>query len=95
MTPLLGDTLVTIGKVPSFEMINQDGDRISNAYYNDKVYVVEFFYNMPFHCPIMNQNMAKIEKEYLDNALFGIASFTINPEYDTLKSLRNMRQLIT
>ena len=44
--------LVKIGKVPSFEFTNQDGKLISNAFYKDKVYVIEFFFTTcPTICP--------------------------------------------
>ena len=76
--------LVKIGKVPPYEFTNQDGKLISNSFYNDKVYVIEFFFTTcPTICPKMNENMVKIQNEYYGNINFGIASFSINPEYDT------------
>jgi len=81
--------LVTIGKVPSFEFTNQDGKLISNSFYKDKVYVVEFFFTTcPTICPRMNENMVKIQKEYYGNPNFGIASFSINPKHDTPEILK-------
>ena len=54
-------------KVPSFEFINQDGMLVNNTTYEDKVYVVEFFFTTcPSICPIMNQKMLTIENEFLD-----------------------------
>lgn len=81
--------LVTIGKVPSFEFTNQDGKSISNSFYNEKVYVVEFFFTTcPTICPKMNENMVKIQNEFYGNLDFGIASFSINPKYDTPSILK-------
>lgn len=81
--------LVTIGKVPSFEFTNQDGKIISNSYYNEKVYVVEFFFTTcPTICPKMNENMVKVQNEFYGNLDFGIASFSINPKYDTPSILK-------
>ncbi|SDW35778.1 protein SCO1/2 [Lutibacter oricola] len=81
--------LVTIGKVPSFEFTNQDGNKISNSFYNNKVYVIEFFFTTcPTICPKMNENMVKIQNKFYGNLDFGIASFSINPEYDTPKILK-------
>lgn len=78
------DTLVTIGRVPDFKFINQLEEEVSNDSYTGKVYVAEFFFTTcPSICPIMNQNMVKIQNEFYDNPNLGIASFTINPEYDT------------
>lgn len=76
--------MATIGVVPNFKLINQNRDTITNDNYKGKVYVVEFFFTTcPSICPIMNQNMLKVQEAFLDNTQVGIASFTINPEYDS------------
>ena len=81
--------LVTIGKVPEFKYNNQDGELISNSFYENKVYIIEFFFTTcPTICPIMNENMVKIQNEFYGNIDFGIASFSINPEYDTPEILK-------
>ena len=76
-------------KVPDFKMINQNKDTISNENYSGKVYVVEFFFaTCPTICPIMNENLVKVQNEFFGNPNFGVASFTINPENDTPKVLK-------
>ncbi|HSQ47167.1 MAG TPA: SCO family protein [Lutibacter sp.] len=81
--------LVTIGKVPPFEFTNQEGKLITNSFYDGKVYVVEFFFTTcPTICPKMNENMLKIQNEFYGNLDFGIASFSINPKYDTPQILK-------
>lgn len=81
--------LVTIGLAPDFQFTNQNGKVISSEYYKNKVYVVEFFFTTcPTICPIMNENMVKIQNEFFGNLDFGIASFSINPEYDTPEILK-------
>lgn len=81
--------LVKIGEVPSFEFTNQDGKLISDTFYKDKVYVIEFFFTTcPTICPKMNANMVILQNEYYGNLDFGIASFSINPEYDTPEILK-------
>ena len=60
--------LMEIGSAPSFSLTNQDGKTISNEDLKGKVHVVEFFFSTcPTICPIMNQNMLKIEKEFLSH----------------------------
>jgi len=82
--------LITIGEVPEFEFINQNGDLISNSFYENKVYVVEFFFTTcPTICPKMNENMVKIQNEFYGNIDFGILSFSINPKYDTPQILKD------
>ena len=80
--------LMVIGKAPSFELISQKGDSVSNEDYLGKVYVVEFFFaNCPTICPIMNQNMLKLQDTFYGNLNFGIASITIDPIRDTSEAL--------
>lgn len=76
--------LMTLGKVPAFEFTDQHGNTISDKDYSGKVFVVEFFFTTcPTICPIMNTNMVKLQEAFKDEEDFGIASFSINPEYDT------------
>lgn len=82
-------SLESIGKVPDFSFIDQEGDVITNKDYEGKVYVVEFFFtSCKTICPIMNKNMIKIQNEYYGNPNVGIASFTIDPNYDTPSVLK-------
>lgn len=87
--------LLTIGSAPSFELTNQNNEKITNESYKGKVYVLEFFFSTcPSICPIMNKNMVDIQNEFFGNPNFGIASITINPEYDTAKVLKEHAELI-
>src|SRR4051812_2077155 len=59
------EKLEKIGPAPKFELINQDGIKITNETYKDKVYVLEFFFTTcPSICPKMNQSMLVIEKTF-------------------------------
>lgn len=87
--------LTIIQKVPEFEFTNQNNERITNAFYKNKVYVVEFFFTTcTTICPIMNEHMVKIQNEFYGHPNFGIASFTINPIYDTPEILKKYAQEI-
>ena len=71
-------------KVPDFAFLNQDSLLITKNDYKGKVYVVEFFFTTcPSICPIMNENLIQIQNRFKNFENFGVASFTINPEYDT------------
>ena len=77
-------------KVPSFEFIDQDSLLISDLDYKGKVYVVEFFFTRcPSICPIMTENLVDLQKEFEDYDDFGIASFSITPDFDTPEVLKN------
>ena len=76
-------------KVPDFKFINQNEKLVSNKDYLGKVYIVEFFFTTcTTICPIMNTNLVHIQNSFTAFPDFGIASFSINPEYDTSKVLQ-------
>ena len=76
-------------KVPVFSFINQDGKVITNKDYEGKVYVIEFFFTTcPTICPRMNANLIQIQNTFKGFENFGVASFTINPDYDTPEILK-------
>lgn len=87
--------LQVMGKAPSFELTNQNNKKITDKDYKGKVYVVEFFFSTcPTICPIMNQNMLLLQEEFYGNPKFGIASITINPEFDTPAVLKDHANLL-
>lgn len=76
-------------KVPDFSFTNQDGKTITNKDYLGKVYVIEFFFTTcPTICPRMNRNLVEIQNEFQQFENFGVASFTINPDFDTKEVLK-------
>lgn len=81
--------LETIGIVPAFSFTDQNGKTITNKDYDGQVYVVEFFFTTcPDICPIMTENMKKIQDKFLGNPNLAIASFTIDPTHDTPQVLK-------
>jgi protein SCO1/2 len=89
------DKLVVIGPAPKFDLVNQNGQSITNETYKDKVYVLEFFFTTcPSICPKMNQSMLLIEKKFFGNPNFGIASITIDPAHDTAAVLKEHADLL-
>ena len=83
------DLIMKIGPAPKFSLKNQNGETITTDNYKGKVYLVEFFFSTcPTICPIMNQNMVKIQNHFEGRTDFGIVSVTINPENDTSEVLK-------
>lgn len=71
-------------KVPAFALMDQDSLLVTDQDYLGKVYVAEFFFTTcPTICPIMNKNLVQLQEEFREFEDFGVASFTINPDYDT------------
>ena len=89
------ESLVKIGPAPQFDLTNQEGNKVTNATYLGKVFVIEFFFtSCPTICPKMNQSMLVIEKQFFGNPNFGIASITIDPEKDSPKVLKKHAKLL-
>lgn len=76
-------------RVPDFNLLNQDSLWISNEDFLGKVYVAEFFFTTcPTICPVMTRNLVALQDEFKNQPDFGVAAFTINPEYDTPMRLK-------
>ncbi|WP_350288160.1 SCO family protein [uncultured Croceitalea sp.] len=75
--------------VSDFMLTNQNGDTITQETYNDKVYVVDFFFTRcPSICPIMTNNMAKVQEEFINNTNIMLLSLSVTPELDSTEVLR-------
>lgn len=76
-------------RVPEFAFYDQDSTLITNKDYLGKVYLVEFFFTTcPTICPIMTENLVELQNTFKENEAFAVASFTINPRYDTPSVLK-------
>ena len=76
-------------QIPKFALLNQDSLLITQHDYRGKVTVVDFFFiNCPTICPTMTKNLVYLQNQFQNNDDFAIASFTINPKYDTPTRLK-------
>lgn len=75
--------------VSDFELINQNGDTITNKDYENKIYVVDFFFTRCGSiCPIMTNNMKKIQDEFLENDNLMLLSISVTPNIDNVETLK-------
>ena len=75
--------------VADFELVNQNGQIITQENYKDKVYVVDFFFTRcPSICPLMTKNMGRLQNEFLNNMEFMLLSLSVTPEIDSISILR-------
>jgi protein SCO1/2 len=82
-------------KVSDFVFLNQDNLFIGNEDFLGKVFIAEFFFtSCPSICIEMNKNMKILDNEFGDRDDFGIASFTIDPDHDTPKVLKEYSELL-
>lgn len=76
-------------KVSDFSLINQSGDIITQKEYENKIYVVDFFFTRcQTICPIMTNNMAKIQKEFINNSDVMLLSLSVTPDIDSVSVLQ-------
>jgi protein SCO1/2 len=75
--------------VSDFELINQNGEIITQADYEGKIYVTDFFFTRcQTICPVMTDNMAIIQKEFDKNDEIMFLSLSVTPEIDSVAVLR-------
>ena len=76
--------------VANFNLINQNGESITQENYNDKIYITDFFFTRcQTFCPIMTDNMVKIQKEFLNDDEIMFLSLSVTPDIDSIPILRD------
>ena len=76
-------------KISDFELINQNGQKITQEFYSNKIYVADFFFTTCQDiCPIMTKNMYKLQEELKDDDDILFLSHTVIPEVDTVQQLK-------
>lgn len=75
--------------IADFDLIDQDGLAFSSSNVSKKIWVVEYFFASCMGiCPIMNEQMKRIQSAYLSDTNVVILSFTVDPENDTPQVLK-------
>lgn len=75
--------------VADFELVNQNGRTITQEDYKNKIYVADFFFTRcPSICPIMTNNILKLQKEFLNNNEVKFLSLSVTPDIDSVAVLR-------
>lgn len=89
---LVDSTLLDVKKyhtVTDFQLVNQNGDTVTQDDYQDKIYVADFFFTTcPTICPIMTKNMAEIQGNILDDEDIMLLSHTVTPQIDSVEQLK-------
>ncbi len=74
--------------IADFKLINQNGDTITQAFYEDKIYVADFFFTTcQTICPIMTDHMYEIQKRTISDPDVLLLSHTVTPEIDSVAQL--------
>lgn len=76
-------------KIAPFKLVNQNGDTITEADYQDKIYVADFFFTTCLSiCPIMTDNMVKIQSTIVNDPDVKLLSYSVTPKIDSVPRLK-------
>ncbi|MEM6346506.1 MAG: SCO family protein [Bacteroidota bacterium] len=76
-------------QIPDFELINQEGDTITEASLADKIYVADFFFTTcPGICPKMTKNMVLLQEAFLEEEDVMLLSHSVTPSIDSVAALK-------
>lgn len=75
--------------ISDFTLINQNGEIITQEAYENKIYVADFFFTRcQTICPIMTNNMVKIQEAFEDDESVLLLSHSVTPVMDSIPVLR-------
>ena len=76
-------------KISDFELTNQNGQKITQEFYNNKIYVADFFFTTCQDiCPIMTKNMYRLQEKLKNDNDILFLSHTVIPDVDTVEQLK-------
>lgn len=74
--------------IADFSLTNQNGRQITQADYEDKIYIADFFFTTcPTICPIMTKNMVEIQESIKNDDVF-LLSHSVTPQIDSVAQLK-------
>ena len=75
--------------IADFKLVNQNGDTITQDTYKDKIYVADFFFTTcQTICPIMTNQMSRVQREIIDDDEVLLLSHSVTPEIDSVAQLK-------
>lgn len=76
-------------KVADFKLINQNGEIVTQNDYKDKIYVTDFFFTRCMTiCPVMTNNMGKLQEVFKNDEEIKFLSLSVTPEMDSIPILK-------
>lgn len=76
-------------KIADFDLVNQNGDTITEEDYKDKIYIADFFFTTCLTiCPIMTDHMIKIQEKIKNDDEVLLLSHTVFPVADSVPVLK-------
>jgi protein SCO1/2 len=83
------DAYSEIHTIAPFEFTNQNGQKITNKNFKDKIYVADFFFTTcPSICPILAKNMGSLQEMYKEDENILLLSHSVMPWVDTVEKIK-------
>lgn len=75
--------------IDDFKLLNQNGDTITQDFYDGKIYVADFFFTTcQSICPIMTDHMLKVQEKLKNDPDVLLLSHTVIPQVDSVPQLK-------
>lgn len=75
--------------IDDFKLLNQNGDTITQDFYDGKIYVADFFFTTcQSICPIMTDHMLKVQEKLKNDPDVLLLSHTVIPQVDSVPKLK-------
>lgn len=89
--PTTGDTIYH--QVRDFAFVDQDSQVVTNANFDDKIYIADFFFtSCPTICPKVKAQMLRVYEKYEGDDRVALLSHTIDVKRDTVGKLKKYAQ---
>ncbi len=76
-------------RIPPFQLINQQGEMVSETTFAGKIYVADFFFTTcPGICPRMTANMSVLQDAFLEDDDVLLLSHSVTPTRDSVPVLK-------
>lgn len=92
--PILGEREVVEGDtvyntIPDFSFISQDSQIVTNATFEDRIYIADFFFiSCPTICPKVKKQMLRVYEAFKDDDRIMFLSHSIDVRHDTVPRLK-------
>ena len=81
-------TVSSYGRVPSFQLVNQNGQSFGSTQLAGKIWIADFIYTTcPGPCPMISTRMSELQKP-VEKTDVHLVSFSVDPEKDKPEVLR-------
>ncbi len=92
--PIIGHKTIegtdtTYHTIPDFTFVNQDSQKITPATFEDKIYVVDFFFtSCPTICPVVKSQMLRIYEQFANEDRLLFLSHSVDGRRDSVPRLK-------